>query len=49
MGSLTKGITAGRTKTEDLRVLKRRLTDVVYRALLQATQTTCQAAPTRAA
>jgi transposase len=46
---ITKHMTAGKTKTEALRVLKRRLADVVYRALLQDTQTTCQAAPARAA
>lgn len=46
---ITKHMTAGKTKTEALRVLKRRLTAVVYRTLLQDTLTTCQAAPTRAA
>jgi transposase len=46
---ITKHMTAGKTKTEALRVLKRRLTDIVYRALQQDTQTACQAAPARAA
>lgn len=40
---------AGDTKSEALRALKRRLSDVVYRTMLKDTTTTAQAAPPRAA
>jgi transposase len=39
----------GKTKTEALRVLKRRLADVIYRTMIQDTKQLSQAAPARAA
>jgi transposase len=46
---ITKHLSAGKTKTEALRILKRRLADVVYRTMIKDTQQPCQAAPARAA
>ncbi len=46
---MTRRLTAGDTKREALRVLKRRLADVAYRTMIKDTQTTSQAAPARAA
>jgi transposase len=46
---ITKHLTAGKTKTEALRVLERHLSNIVYRTLLQDTPTACQAAPGKAA
>jgi len=45
---IAKHLAAGKTKTEALRILKRRLADVVYRTMLNDTQSQ-QAAQTRAA
>jgi len=45
---ITKHLSAGKTKTEALRILKRRLADVVYRTMIKDTQQPCQAAPARA-
>jgi transposase len=46
---ITKHMTAGKTKTEALRILKRRLSDVVYRTMIQDTINPAQAAPAKAA
>jgi transposase len=46
---MTRRLAAGDTKTEALRALKRRLSDVVYRTMLQDTINPTQAAHTRAA
>jgi transposase len=46
---ITKHMTQGKTKTEALRVLKRRLSDVVYRTMINDTQQLSQAAPPKAA
>jgi len=46
---ITKHLSAGKTKTEALRILKRRLADVVYRTMIKDTKQLSQAAPARAA
>jgi transposase len=46
---IDRRLAAGDTKKEALRALKRRLSDVVYRTMLQDTQNHSQAAPARAA
>jgi len=46
---VTRHLSAGKTKTEAIRILKRRLADVVYRTMLKDTNTITQAAPARAA
>ena len=46
---ITKHLSAGKTKTEALRILKRRLADVVYRTMTKDTQQLSPAAPARAA
>lgn len=46
---ITKHLTAGKTKKEALRVLKRRLADVVYRTMINDTKQLSQTAPARAA
>jgi transposase len=46
---ITRHMTAGKTKTESLRILKRRLSDVVYRTMIKDTNQLSQTAPARAA
>lgn len=46
---ITRHINAGKTKTEALRILKRRLSDVVYRTMIKDTNQPSQAAPAKAA
>jgi ribosomal protein S4 len=46
---LERRMAMGNTKTEALRALKRRLSDVVYRALLADAETAAPAATERAA
>jgi len=46
---ITRHLSAGKTKTEALRILKRRLSNVVYRTMIKDTNQLSQAAPARAA